>query len=108
MAGAVLGYFAALWQNNLPVTVICEPDKAACLYKTAAANDGTLHKVTGRMNSMMAGLCCGEPCTISWDIINNFAGALLPAAMTMQHAACGFWVCRKAVMRALFRANRAR
>ena len=59
MAGAVLGYFASLWQNNLPVTVICEPDKAACLYKTAAANDSTLHKVTGRMNSMMAGLCCG-------------------------------------------------
>lgn len=77
MAGAVLGYFAALWQNNLPVTVICEPDKAACLYKTAAVNDGTLHKITGRMNSMMAGLCCGEPCTISWDIINNFAGAFI-------------------------------
>lgn len=77
MAGAVLGYFAALWQNNLPVTVICEPDKAACLYKTAVANDGTLHKVTGKMNSMMAGLCCGEPCTISWDIINDFANAFI-------------------------------
>ena len=29
------------------------------------------------MNSMMAGLCCGEPCTVSWDIINNFAGAFI-------------------------------
>lgn len=87
MAGAVLGYFAALWQNNLPVTVICEPDKAACLYKTAAVNDGTLHKVTGRMNSMMAGLCCGEPCTVSWDIINNFAGAFI--ACSDDYAASG-------------------
>lgn len=87
MAGAVLGYFAALWQNNLPVTVICEPDKAACLYKTAAPNDGTLHKVTGRMNSMMAGLCCGEPCTVSWDIINNFAGAFI--ACSDDYAASG-------------------
>lgn len=87
MAGAVLGYFAALWQNNLPVTVICEPDKAACLYKTAAVNDGTLHKVTGRMNSMMAGLCCGEPCTISWDIINNFANAFI--ACSDDYAASG-------------------
>ncbi len=87
MAGAVLGYFAALWQNNLPVTVICEPDKAACLYKTAVANDGTLHKVTGRMNSMMAGLCCGEPCTISWDIINNFASAFI--ACSDDYAASG-------------------
>lgn len=87
MAGAVLGYFAALWQNNLPVTVICEPDKAACLYKTAAVNDGTLHKVTGRMNSMMAGLCCGEPCTVSWDIINNFASAFI--ACSDDYAASG-------------------
>lgn len=87
MAGAVLGYFAALWQNNLPVTVICEPDKAACLYKTAAANDGTLYKVTGRMNSMMAGLCCGEPCTVSWDIINNFANAFI--ACSDDYAASG-------------------
>lgn len=87
MAGAVLGYFAAFWQNNLPVTVICEPDKAACLYKTAAVNDGTLHKITGKMNSMMAGLCCGEPCTISWDIINNFAGAFI--ACSDDYAASG-------------------
>lgn len=87
MAGALLGYFAALWQNNLPVTVICEPDKAACLYKTAAVNDGTLHKVTGRMNSMMAGLCCGEPCTVSWDIINNFANAFI--ACSDNYAASG-------------------
>lgn len=87
MAGAVLGYFAALWQNNLPVTVICEPDKAACLYKTAAVNDGTLHKITGRMNSMMAGLCCGEPCTVSWDIINNFANAFI--ACSDDYAASG-------------------
>lgn len=77
MAGAVLGYFAALWADNPPITVICEPDRAACLYKTAEAADGTIHKVTGKMDSMMAGLCCGEPCTISWDIINNFAAAFV-------------------------------
>ncbi len=87
MAGAVLGYFAALWQDKLPVTVICEPDKAACLYKTAAAGDGAIHKVTGKMDSMMAGLCCGEPCTISWDIIDNFAGAF--AACSDEYAADG-------------------
>ncbi len=77
MAGAVLGYFAALWQDKAPVTVICEPDKADCLYQTALANDGRLRKVTGKMDSMMAGLCCGEPCTISWDIIDNFAAAFV-------------------------------
>ena len=39
--------------------------------------DGKIHPVTGEMNSMMAGLCCGEPCTISWEIISPGAAAFL-------------------------------
>ena len=93
MAGAVLGYFAALWGEKLPVTVICEPDRAACLYKTAAANDGTIHKVTGKMDSMMAGLCCGEPCTVTWDIIDNFASAFV--ACSDEYAARGMCLLGK-------------
>ena len=72
-AGAVLGSFAALWGEERPVTVIMEPDQADCIYRSAKADDGKLHFVTGDMNSMMAGLCCGEPCTISWEIINAYA-----------------------------------
>lgn len=93
MAGAVLGYFAALWGGKQPVTVICEPDKAACLYKTAAAADGRIHKVTGKMDSMMAGLCCGEPCTVSWDIIDNFAAAFV--ACSDDYAARGMCLLGK-------------
>ena len=76
-AGAVLGYFASLWGDDRPITVIVEPDQADCLYRTAKADDGTLHFVTGDMNSMMAGLCCGEPCTIGWEIINSYADAFV-------------------------------
>ena len=72
-AGAVLGSFAALWGDERPITVIVEPEQADCIYRSAKADDGTLHFVTGDMNSMMAGLCCGEPCTISWEIINAYA-----------------------------------
>lgn len=93
MAGAVLGYFAALWGGKTPVTVICEPDKAACLYKTAAAGDGQIHKVGGKMDSMMAGLCCGEPCTVSWDIIDNFASAFV--ACSDEYAARGMCLLGK-------------
>lgn len=93
MAGAVLGYFAALWGAKLPVTLVAEPDKAACLYKTAAANDGQIHKVTGKMDSMMAGLCCGEPCTISWPTIDNFASAFVAASD--EYAARGMCVLGK-------------
>lgn len=72
-AGAVLGTFAAQWGEKRPVTCIMEPDQADCLFRTAKADDGELHFVTGEMNSMMAGLCCGEPCTISWKIIDSYA-----------------------------------
>lgn len=76
-AGAILGYFAAMWGGERPVTAIVEPDQADCLYQSARADDGTRHFVTGDMNSMMAGLCCGEPCTISWEIINSYADAFV-------------------------------
>lgn len=76
-AGAALGYFTALWGDERPVTVIVEPDRADCLFRSAKADDGTLHFVTGDMNSMMAGLCCGEPCTISWEILNAYADGFI-------------------------------
>ena len=76
-AGAILGSFAARLGKDCPITCIVEPDRADCLYRSARAADGKLHPVTGEMNSMMAGLCCGEPCTISWEIIRPGAAAFL-------------------------------
>ena len=80
VAGAVSGYFAARYREDRPVTVICEPDQADCLYRTAKADDGQLHFVTGDMDSMMAGLCCGEPCTVSWDILKGVAHCFVSCA----------------------------
>ena len=79
-AGAVLGAFAARWGEKCPITCIMEPDQADCIYRTAAADDGKLHFVTGDMGSMMAGLCCGEPCTISWEILNGCADGFISCA----------------------------
>ncbi len=74
MAGAICGYFTALYGDaECPVITIVEPDQADCLYRTAKANDGQLHAVTGDMRSIMAGLCCGEPCTIGWEILRDHA-----------------------------------
>lgn len=80
VAGAVAGYFAARYGENRPVTLIAEPDQADCLFRTAQADDGKLHFVTGDMNSMMAGLCCGEPCTVSWDILHGVADCFVSCA----------------------------
>ena len=77
VAGGISGYFANQMGNDYPEIIIVEPDRADCLFRTAKANDGTIHVVTGDMDSMMAGLCCGEPCTIAWNIIRKCASAFV-------------------------------
>jgi diaminopropionate ammonia-lyase len=74
MAGAVCAFLVDLFgvENRLIITVV-EPQKADCNFQTACADDGELHFVTGEMDTMMAGLACGEPCTISWDILRDYA-----------------------------------
>lgn len=57
--------------------VIVEPAKADCLFQTAKADDGKLHNVTGDMDTIMAGLACGEPCTIGWDVLKGYADAFI-------------------------------
>ena len=74
MAGALAAFFSNYCgKHQRPVIVIVEPNKADCFYRTAYANDGRLHAVTGPMDSIMAGLCCGEPCTIAWNILHDYA-----------------------------------
>lgn len=73
MAGAVTGFFASIYGEERPVITIVEPNKADCVYRTAEAADGKLHFVTGEMNTIMAGLACGEPCSIGWNVLRDYA-----------------------------------
>ena len=73
LAGAVIGYFANLYPDNPPVTVVMEATVADCLYKSAIEKDGKIRFVDGDMQTIMAGLACGEPNTISFDILVNHA-----------------------------------
>ena len=73
MAGAMTAFFSNVYKDEKPIITIIEPNKADCIFKKAEANDGKLHFVTGDMDSIMAGLCCGEPCTIGWNILKDYA-----------------------------------
>lgn len=79
LAGAVVGYFTNLYPDNPPTFVVVEADVAACLYKGAAAGDGAIRTVDGDMQTIMAGLACGEPNTISWDILKNHVQVFIAA-----------------------------
>ena len=77
LAGAVVGYYANLFPNDPPKFVVMEAQAADCLYQSALAGDGSSRIVTGDLDTIMAGLACGEPNTISWDILRNHVTAFV-------------------------------
>lgn len=86
LAGAMQGYFANLFPDCCPTTVIMEAQAADCLYRGAVAADGNLRIVDGDLQTIMAGLACGEPNTISWDILKNHSSFFV---------SCPDWVAAK-------------
>ena len=73
MAAAVTACLSAAYPQSPMKVIIVEPDQADCLARTARTPDGQLCRVPGDMNSMMAGLCCGEACTLAWEILRRKA-----------------------------------
>ncbi len=86
LAGAVVGYFTNLFPDDPPRFLIAEAEAAACLYRGAAAGDGAPRLVSGELETIMAGLACGEPNTLSWDILRNHATVF---------TACPDWVAAR-------------
>ena len=76
-AAAMAVCLLSAWSGTTIRVFIVEPAAADCLCRTARAADGALHSVPGPMDSMMAGLCCGEPCTVSWPILQRGAAAFV-------------------------------
>ncbi len=71
LAGAVVAYLAQVYPDPRPRFIIMEPNNAACILASAAAGDGRPHAVTGDLSTIMAGLACGEPNPISWEILRD-------------------------------------
>jgi diaminopropionate ammonia-lyase len=53
--------------------VVAEPDKAACLLESAEA--GQPVSVPGELDTLMAGLACGEPSLLAWQELERSAFA---------------------------------
>lgn len=73
MAGAVLGYLVNRYGPDYPASIIIEPENAACLYQSAGAKDKKLCRTEGSLETIMAGLACGEPCSIAWEILRDYS-----------------------------------
>ena len=75
MAGGVLGYLVDVYSPQNLHSIIVEPDKADCIYRSGVKGD--IVNVGGDMATIMAGLACGEPNILSWYILRNHVSAFV-------------------------------
>ncbi len=58
-----------------PALIVVEPDHAACLL--ASAQQGILTAVEGDLDTIMAGLACGEPSLLAWQELEHATAAFM-------------------------------
>lgn len=71
LAGGVLGYLVDVYGARNLHSVIVEPELADCLYRSGVK--GQIVNVGGEMATIMAGLACGEPNPLGWEVLRNCA-----------------------------------
>jgi diaminopropionate ammonia-lyase len=78
VGGLAAAVTAQLWETfgaERPAIVVVEPDQAACLYESAKAGKPTV--VEGALDTIMAGLACGEPSLIAWPVLAGGVAAFM-------------------------------
>lgn len=72
VGGLAAAVCAHLWQAlgaEAPRVIVVEPEAADCLYQSARA--GRPVTVHGNLDTLMAGLACGEVSEVAWEILSS-------------------------------------
>jgi diaminopropionate ammonia-lyase len=78
VGGIAAATVAHLWERfgaARPRVVVVEPDKADCL--TRSAEQGRVVHLSGDLDTIMAGLSCGEPSPLAWAVLDPGADAFM-------------------------------
>lgn len=75
LAAAVCAYFWELWGTKRPRFIVVEPEQANCLQQSAARGEPVT--VSGDLETLMAGLSCGEVSLLAWEILKPGADDFL-------------------------------
>lgn len=73
LAASVAASFWLAWGERRPRLVVVEPTEADCYLRSAQA--GQAVAVTGALDTVMAGLACGEVSPAAWEIVRAAAAA---------------------------------
>lgn len=74
-AAGIAAYFTEYYREKAPKIIVVEPHLANCYYRSFASETGEMEIVTGHLNSIMAGLCCGAPNRRAFRILSQYAHA---------------------------------
>ncbi|NLY53487.1 MAG: diaminopropionate ammonia-lyase [Firmicutes bacterium] len=75
LAASQVGYWQGQLAEHPPKFVVMEPEQAACFYLSAKQKDGQPHAVGGNLETIMAGLSCGEPNPLAWPLLRDYTTA---------------------------------
>lgn len=75
LPAVVCGHLWESWGRQRPRLVVVEPHRADCLYQSAVAGRPT--KSAGDLDTVMAGLACGEVSLLAWAILERGADDFL-------------------------------
>jgi diaminopropionate ammonia-lyase len=75
LAGSVCSYLWERYGAARPCFVIVEPEKADCFYRSGVAGRAT--PAEGALDTIMAGLACGEVSPLAWRILATGADAFM-------------------------------
>ena len=75
LAAAVCARFWRRWGAPRPRFVVVEPERADCLYRSALA--GRPARASGDLDTVMAGLSCGEVSPLAWEVLGAGADAFM-------------------------------
>jgi diaminopropionate ammonia-lyase len=64
-AFGILGYYANVFKESKPYMILTEPRNADCYYQSVM--NGKYSKVTGELQTVMAGLSVGEANIVAWE-----------------------------------------
>lgn len=82
-AAAITAYFVRQFPDDPPKIVVIEPHQANCYYRSFKSPTGNMEVVTGDLDSIMAGLCCGAPNVRAYRILSQYANAAISCDDTL-------------------------
>ncbi|WP_316155100.1 diaminopropionate ammonia-lyase [Cupriavidus sp. BIC8F] len=91
LAAGISSYFWEFFGANRPKFIVVEPVQADCLYQSAL--QGRAANATGSVDSVMAGLACGETSPLAWRFLENSVDVFMTIsdddAVTAMHQLAG-------------------